>query len=71
MAEASAAEQGPADIVLRNGKIYTADPTRSIEQAIAIKGNTIISVGNDAEVAPLIGPATNVVDLAGKLVLPA
>lgn len=70
MAEASAAEQGPADIVLRNGKIYTADPTRSIEQAIAIKGNTIISVGNDAEVAPLIGAATTVVDLKGKLVLP-
>jgi predicted amidohydrolase YtcJ len=59
-----------ADIVLRNGKIYTADPGRSIKQAIAFKGNTIISIGTDAEVAPLIGAATTVVDLKGKLVLP-
>ena len=70
LAAAGAAEQGIADIVLRNGKLYTADPARSIEQAIAIKGNTIISVGTDAEVAPLIGAATTVVDLKGKLVLP-
>jgi predicted amidohydrolase YtcJ len=59
-----------ADVLLRNGKIYTADPARSIRQAIAIKGNTIIAVGDDDELAPLIGAATTVVDLKGKLVLP-
>jgi predicted amidohydrolase YtcJ len=59
-----------ADVLLRNGKIYTADPARSIRQAIAIKGNTIVAVGDDDEVAPLIGGATTVVDLKGKLVLP-
>ena len=59
-----------ADVLLRNGKIYTADPARSILQAIAIKGNTIVAVGDDDEVAPLIGGATTVVDLKGKLVLP-
>ena len=65
-----AAENGKADVVLRNGKIYTADPARSIRQAVAIKGNTIVAVGDDVEVAPLIGAATTVVDLKGKLVLP-
>src|SRR5262245_66200157 len=59
-----------ADIVLRNGKIYTADKTRSIKQAIGFRGNTIVSVGTDADVAPLIGAATKVIDLGGKLVLP-
>jgi len=59
-----------ADVLLRNGKIYTADPARSIRQAIAIKGNTIVAVGDDDEVAPLIGAATTVVDLKGKLALP-
>ena len=59
-----------ADVLLRNGKIYTADPARSIRQAIAIKGNTIVAVGDDDEVASLIGAATTVVDLKGKLVLP-
>jgi predicted amidohydrolase YtcJ len=65
-----AAEDGKADVVLRNGKIYTADPARSIRQSIAFTGNSIVAVGDEDEVATLIGPATKVVDLAGKLVLP-
>lgn len=67
---APATEGRKADVVLQNGKIYTADPVRSIRQAIALTGNTIVAVGDDATVAPLIGPATKVVDLGGKLVLP-
>jgi predicted amidohydrolase YtcJ len=70
LADARAVEDGQADVVLRNGKIYTADPARSIRQAIAIKGNTIVAVADDDEVASLIGAATTVVDLKGKLVLP-
>jgi predicted amidohydrolase YtcJ len=67
---AYAADEQKADVVLRNGKIYTADPARSIRQAIAFSGNTIVAVGDDNAVAPLIGPATKVIDLGGKLVLP-
>jgi hypothetical protein len=44
------ADKVKADVLLRNGKIYTADPARSIRQAIAIKGNTIVAVGDDDEV---------------------
>ena len=69
-AGAEAEEQAKADVVLRNGKIYTADPARSVRQALAFTGNTIVAVGSDTDVAPLIGPKTKVVDLAGKLVLP-
>src|SRR6476620_7976577 len=65
-----AAENGTADVVLRHGKIYTADPARSFQQSIAFTGNSIIAVGDDDKVAPLFGPATKVVDLGGKLVLP-
>ena len=57
-------------VVLRNGKIYTADPTRSLAQAIAFIGNTIVAVGKDEDMAPLIGATTQTVDLQGKLVLP-
>jgi hypothetical protein len=42
---ANAEDEGKADVVLRNGKIYTADPARSIKQAIAFSGNTILAVG--------------------------
>lgn len=65
-----AAEDRKADVVLRKGKIYTADPARSIRQSIAFTGNRIVAVGDDPEIAPLIGPSTEVVDLGGKLVLP-
>ena len=37
----AATEAAEADVVLRNGKIYTADKERSIRQAIALKGNSI------------------------------
>ena len=66
-----AAEVEKADVVLWNGKIYTADPARSIQQSIAFTGNSIVAVGDDDKVKPLIEPGkTKVVDLGGKLVLP-
>ena len=65
-----ATEDGKADVVLRNGKIYTADPARSIRQSIAFTGNTIVAVGDDKDMTPLIGSGTKVIDLGGKLVLP-
>ena len=46
------ASEGKADVVLRNGKIYTADSTRSIAQAIAFTGNTILAVGNNEDMVP-------------------
>ena len=70
LCDVRAAEDGKADVVLRNGKIYTADRARSIREFIAFTGHSIVAVGDDDEVAPLIGPATKVIDLGGKLVLP-
>ncbi len=69
-AGAETEEQTKADVVVRNGKIFTADPARSVRQALAFKGNTIVAVGSDADVAPLIGSGTKVIELDGKLVLP-
>jgi predicted amidohydrolase YtcJ len=70
IADVQAGADGKADVVLLNGKIYTADTARSIKQAVALSGNTILAVGNDADMEGLIGPKTKVVDLDGKLVLP-
>ena len=60
----------PADLILTNGKIITVDPTFTIAQAIAIAGDRILAVGPDAAVAAMAGPATRVVDLKGKAVIP-
>jgi hypothetical protein len=65
-----AADDGKADVVFTKGRIYTVDPARSVQQALAVTGNVITAVGSDAEVAPLIGPETRVIDLAGKFVMP-
>jgi hypothetical protein len=66
----SAAAAPPADLVLRNGVVHTMDARRKNAQAVALRGNQIALVGSDAEVAALIGPATQVLDLKGATVIP-
>ena len=58
------------EVILHHGKIASVDPAFSLHQAIAIEAGRIRKLGSDAEVLALRGPATDVVDLGGKLVLP-
>jgi predicted amidohydrolase YtcJ len=60
----------PADTILRNGKVVTVDSAFTIAQAIAIAGDRITAVGPDDATAAHAGPATRVVDLKGKTVVP-
>ena len=64
------AAQAPADLVLLHGRIHTEDARRSVAQALAVRGNTIVAVGTDQAVAALIGAQTRTVDLHGRVVLP-
>ena len=59
-----------ADLVFTGGPVYTVDPARSWASAVAVSGGRITAVGRHRDVEDLIGPATEVVDLAGKLLLP-
>lgn len=59
-----------ADLVVRNGRIYTGDAARPWARALAIKDGRIVAVGSDAEAAAQAGPATTVVDAGGRLVVP-
>jgi predicted amidohydrolase YtcJ len=59
-----------ADALLIHGKIYTENATQSWAQAVAIRGEKIVAVGDDAEIEKLRGPVTKVIDARGKLVLP-
>jgi predicted amidohydrolase YtcJ len=67
---AAAAAPAPADLVLIHGKIHTEDSGRSVVQAMAVRGNTIVAVGTDQAVSALAGPNTRTVDLGGRVVLP-
>jgi predicted amidohydrolase YtcJ len=60
----------PADLVLRNGKIVTMNSAQPTAQALAIRGDRIVSVGSSADVAKLTGPGTQVIDLNGQLAIP-
>jgi predicted amidohydrolase YtcJ len=60
----------PADTILINGKVYTENATQSWARAVAIGGEKIIAVGEDADIERLRGPATKVIDAGGRLVLP-
>lgn len=62
--------QAAADRVYLNGAIYTVDQNRSWASAIAIKNGLIAYVGNDDGAARWIGPATEVADLDGQMMLP-
>jgi predicted amidohydrolase YtcJ len=71
LAGCAASPQEPgADLVLRGGRVSTVDPAIGEAQAVAIRGDRILAVGSDAEVAEHIGPGTRVIDLAGRRVVP-
>jgi len=59
-----------ADIVFRNGGVYTVDAERSWAEAVAVDDGELVYVGGNTGVAPFIGSATEVIDLAGRMLLP-
>ena len=59
-----------ADLILYNGKIITVNSDFSIQQAMAVKGNHILQVGNNKDILRLKANTTKVLNLDGKTVLP-
>ena len=70
MATGASAADAPADLVFLHGRIHTEDPGRTVAQALALRGNTIVAVGSDQTVGAWVGPGTRTIDLAGRVVLP-
>jgi hypothetical protein len=61
---------GSADLILRNGRIFTGDPARPQAAALTVSAGRITAVGNEAGVAALAGPGTRVVNALGRRVIP-
>jgi len=59
-----------ADVALVHGRIFTADPQHPEAQALAISHGRIVAVGAEAEVQPLVGKRTRVIDLQNRRVVP-
>jgi predicted amidohydrolase YtcJ len=60
----------PPDLVLLDGKIVTVDAERSLHEALAIRDGKVLSLGATAEIRRLAGPATRIVALDGRTVVP-
>ncbi|HEX6630440.1 MAG TPA: amidohydrolase family protein, partial [Gemmatimonadaceae bacterium] len=68
---APAAREGDApSLILHDADVFTGDSARPRARALAVRGEHIVAVGSDAEVLALAGPATRLVDLDGRLVVP-
>jgi predicted amidohydrolase YtcJ len=65
------ASDGQADLVLTGGKIRSPAHPSGFVQALAVRGGRIHSVGTDEEIRQVTGPRTRVVELGGRLVVPA
>jgi predicted amidohydrolase YtcJ len=61
---------GQADMVALHGKIWTENPKQPEAAAMAIEGHRIVAVGSDEEIRRLASPKTQVLDLAGRRVVP-
>ncbi|MEN3337318.1 MAG: hypothetical protein V7647_994 [Acidobacteriota bacterium] len=61
---------GPVDLIVFNGRVYTADGSGRMAEAVAVRGNQILRVGSDREIQRLRRPQTIVVDARGGAVLP-
>jgi hypothetical protein len=59
-----------ADYAFKNGKVITVNDNDDIVEAVAVKGNKIVYVGDDAGLEKIIDPSTKVIDLKGRTLMP-
>lgn len=59
-----------ADLIYRNGYVYTVDAHSSVQQALAVRDGRIAYVGSNQGALALRGPHTRVIDLRGRMLMP-
>src|SRR6478672_10534913 len=58
------------DLILHNGTVTTLDRSHPRATAVAIRDGKFLRIGTEADVMPLAGATTRVIDLEGRRVLP-
>lgn len=69
-ADSGLANARGADVVLRGGTVYSMDAQGNRHSAIAIAGDQILAIGNEADVALFTTEATQIIELEGRVVFP-
>ena len=59
-----------ADLIFKEGNVYTVNDKQPRAEAIAVRGDRIVAVGSDEEISRLKGDKTRVIDLHGHTVVP-
>src|SRR6185369_3170095 len=59
-----------ADLIIRGGKIYTANDSQPEVQAVAVKGDKIIFAGSEKEAEQFKNDQSQLIDLQGKAMTP-
>jgi predicted amidohydrolase YtcJ len=59
-----------ADLLLKNGRIYTVDQANPVTEAMAVWEGRVVAAGSDEALAHLAGQGTVSVDLGGRAVIP-
>ncbi len=68
---AQAARQPPgADLIVFNAKVFTANLAQPEASALAVKDGRIYSVGTDADILGLKDSSTQIIDAAGRRLIP-
>lgn len=64
-------DDGPrADLVVLDATVLTVDADFTVAEALAVRDGRILAVGADADIRNLIGPDTEVMEMAGRTVVP-
>jgi len=58
------------EVVLFHGKIFTGEPERPYAEALAIRGDRIVAVGNRSDVSKAVASDARLIDLKGNFVMP-
>ena len=69
-ADTSQVSNTEADAVYVGGEFYTANPRQPWASAVAVRGDSIVYVGDEAGATDFVGPATRQYQMNGALVIP-
>ncbi len=61
---------GPADLILKVGRVWTGDEANPTAEAVASRNGVIVFVGSSEEVDRFQGPATRLIDRPGDFAMP-
>jgi predicted amidohydrolase YtcJ len=66
----SATNPEPADLIIFDAKVITVNSNAPSAQAVAVRGDRIVAVGNNRQMEPFKGTNTQIIDAKGKTILP-